>query len=69
MLTVKEQITQMLEDGVTVQDINENLIEEIKQQICDHYCKYPGEYKAKDSILDMQDMINEVCDSCPLNAL
>lgn len=68
-MTVKEQLSQMLENGDTLQDLNENIIEEIKEQICDHFCKYPGEYNAKDSVLDMQDMINEVCDSCPLNAL
>ena len=38
---------------------NEDL-EKIKSDICDHYCKYPGEYK------DQDEMIDTVCVNCPL---
>ena len=35
-------------------------LEKIKSEICDHYCKYPGEYK------DQDEMIDTVCVNCPL---
>jgi len=38
---------------------NEDL-EKIKSEICDHYCKYPGEYK------DQDEMIDTDCVNCPL---
>ena len=37
-------------------------IEEIKEDICDNYCKYPTEYEDNE-ILEM------VCNRCPLNKL
>ena len=36
------------------------IIEEIKEQICDKYCKYPGEYK------DPDELIEKECENCPL---
>ena len=39
------------------------ILEEVAEDMCDNYCKYPGEYK------DSDDMWNEVCDKCPLNKL
>lgn len=36
---------------------------EISEYVCDHLCKYPGEYE------DPDEMINEVCDTCPLTKL
>ena len=37
-------------------------IEEIKEDICDNYCKYPVEV-ADDSVLRV------ICNKCPLNRL
>lgn len=37
-------------------------IEEIKEDICDNYCKYPCEI-ADDNVLKV------ICDKCPLNRL
>lgn len=38
-------------------------LEEIAEEICDQYCKYPGEYH------DPDNMIATVCEKCPLNDL
>ena len=37
-------------------------IEEIKEQICDEYCKWPF-------IVDNEGDLNEICENCPLNKL
>lgn len=39
------------------------IIEEVKNNICDHYCKYPSEIK------DYDELIETVCSKCPLNRL
>lgn len=39
------------------------IIEEVKTDICDNYCKYPEQYK------DYDDMLDEQCDKCPLGRL
>lgn len=41
------------------------IIEEVKEQICDDYCRYPRERE-----WDEEDLCeNEVCAACPLNRL
>ena len=37
-------------------------IEEIKEQICDEYCKWPF-------ITETQADLNEICEKCPMNNL
>ena len=37
--------------------------ENLAVDICDHYCKFPGEYEDKDL------MIEEKCNDCPLGEL
>ena len=43
-------------------------LEDIKEQICDHFCKFPEAYDhgCED---DNQRMIEERCEKCPLNRL
>ena len=36
--------------------------EDIVADMCDHYCKFPGEVKD-------EDLLNEICEGCPLNKL
>lgn len=36
--------------------------EEVVSDMCDHYCKFPGEVKD-------EDLLNEICEGCPLNKL
>lgn len=36
------------------------IVEEVKKNICDNYCKYPSEYT------DQEQMIEERCENCPL---
>jgi hypothetical protein len=42
--------------GVTVTE----LLEEIANDFCDNYCKYPSEYT------DMDKLVEERCEKCPL---
>ena len=45
--------------GVTVSA----LLEEIVNDFCDNYCKYPSEYTDEDK------MMEERCGQCPLNKI
>lgn len=45
----------------TVSDI----IEEVKAEICDEYCKYPVIYKD----MDEDEFIEKICGKCPLERL
>lgn len=42
-----------------------DIIEDVNKQICDDYCKYPGEY----GLEGFDDMIAERCFDCPLGRL
>lgn len=49
-----------------------SLVEEVKENICDNYCKYPGIYDIQeddDDDITYEKMVCEVCDNCPLNYL
>ena len=39
--------------------IIEHEFEELMDEICTNYCKYPSQYK------DVDKMLEEVCDDCP----
>lgn len=39
------------------------IIEEVKSDICDKYCKYPEQYDNND------EMLRDVCEACALNRL
>ncbi len=45
------------------------ITEEIKTQICDHYCKYPEQYKVKNDDINFDRMMQERCNDCILNLL
>lgn len=38
------------------------IIEEVKIDICDNYCKYPNEIKDDEEL-------NDICEKCPLGRL
>ena len=61
-------IDSMIEEGDCMSNLMDSVTENVKARICDHYCKYPEKYKVNDDT-DIDRMINEVCESCPLNAL
>lgn len=42
-------------------DVNE-IIEAVKCEMCDHYCKYPNQYQADIDDVDFARMIAEKCD-------
>lgn len=41
-------------------------IQNIAEEICDHYCKYPELYKDDE---DMAELLDEHCQGCPVNKL
>ena len=51
--------------------MSEQELEEIKESICDNYCKYPDMYLSEYSDPDEANtaMMNEECVYCPLGAL
>ena len=44
------------------------ILEDVANEMCDKYCKYPDEY-AKQYGEDDERMCDEVCNKCPLNKL
>lgn len=51
-------VTEILEAGV---DAVSDLFEDIKEQICDDYCKWPHELGQRE--------LDAVCEECPLEKL
>ena len=51
--------------------MSEQEIEEIKESICDNYCKFPDMYLSEYADPDEANtaMMNEECEYCPLGAL
>lgn len=45
----------------------EKTVEEVKEKMCDHYCKYPEQYKR--TVDGINDLVGTVCRNCPLNRL
>lgn len=45
-----------------------DIIQEVKDDICDHYCKWPEYYKVRFEAYQKSedDMYEEKCDKCPL---
>ena len=43
------------------------MIEKVKEDICNDYCKYPNEWDEEEQGVELCD--SEVCASCPLNNL
>lgn len=68
--TTKDLIEKMLENGDTVTGWHDAILEGVKAKMCNHYCKYPEGYKRiGDGEVDYEQMLTDVCESCPLNVL
>lgn len=48
---------------MTVQEI----LEEVKDEICVNYCKYPDTWNEEAEGMDLSE--SEICQNCPLNRL
>lgn len=44
-----------------------NIIEEVKTQICNDYCRYPNEFDEEEEGCELSE--SEICGNCPLNRL
>ena len=46
-------------------------MEQIKEQMCDNYCKYPNQYYLahEDPEEGFEEMLRDICENCPLNDL
>lgn len=49
------------------------LLEKVKEEICDHYCKYPEQYSFDGKTFQdgerFEQMLEERCEGCPLDLL
>lgn len=43
------------------------LLEEVANEICDHYCKYPMLYTSDNESVEL--LVEEHCAECPLNRI
>lgn len=59
-LTVTEKLTGVIK-GSSITEI----LEEVKNDMCDKYCKYPGSVEDQEELYDQ----DGPCNSCPLNRL
>ena len=41
--------------------------EEVKNEICENYCRYPREWNEEEQGMDLID--SDICANCPLNRL
>lgn len=69
MDAVKDIIIAMKATNTPMAEITDKITEEIKTQICDHYCKYPEQYKVENDDINFDRMIEERCNDCVLNLL
>jgi hypothetical protein len=69
--TFEEKYQEIME-GYRIQMIP-NLLEEIRAEICDKYCKYPEQYEVPNpngSGFDYDsNLIKEHCDKCPISMI
>lgn len=57
---LEEEHTEDRQEPVT------KIIDDVKVEICDHYCKYTAQYPTQDRY---DKMLDEQCETCPLNRL
>ena len=60
--TIEPQIREIQPQPWWTKEVTETAINAVQEELCDHYCKWPGEYK------DCDDLWDEKCDSCPIIA-
>lgn len=46
-----------------------NIIDYVQNSMCDNYCKYAEKYQGMDTEVYELELLDEICDSCPLNLL
>ena len=66
---IDAEVDKMIENGDSMSDMYDAVLENVKSRICDGYCKYPAEYSVKDNDLNYDRLVDDVCSSCPLNIL
>ena len=67
--TVGQLVDHMLQEGGCMSAYYEGVLENVKGRMCDEYCKYPAQYSVKDDDANYDRLVNEVCESCPMNVL
>ena len=59
----------MIEEMIMKGESVSCMFETLKAKMCDEYCKFPDKYSVKDNDANYDKLINEMCESCPLNVL
>lgn len=59
---------------MTVVEEFTNKVEEVRTEMCDHYCRMPQAFAGVETFKEMPDgdkvsFLDEVCDKCPLGRL
>lgn len=60
--TIEPQIREIQPQPWWTKEITKRSVETAQEELCDHYCKWPSEYK------DTDDLWDEKCDRCPIIA-
>lgn len=45
------------------------IIQEVKEDMCNKYCKYTSGYMGIDPDMEFDDFVNKYCENCPLDRL
>ena len=61
------EVTQEDRAKKSLRDIVQDYIEDVAQEICDSYCKYPEQWDAEKEGMELID--SDICMNCPLNRL
>lgn len=67
--TVKDLVDHLILEGDSMSAFQDAVLEHVKGRMCDGYCKFPAQYSAKGNDANYEKLLNEVCESCPMNAL
>lgn len=54
-----------MDDKKTISEV----FEDIKQEMCEHYCRFPNEFCEDDPDADPDEMYEQICSGCPLMRL
>ena len=60
-------VTQEDREKKSLRELTEEYIEDVAQEICDSYCKYPEQWDAEKEGKELID--SDICINCPLNRL
>ena len=58
---------ELLTHNITISKISEIMLEYVKYEICNNYCKYPNEWDREKENCELFE--SDICEKCPMNIL